>query len=88
MPDERTWNAFVRSIEERPARVLLAEGEPHAEVTGRLSAMGIRIIVFEPIGNRPAQGDWLSAMHLNIERLAAPAAPGAMPSQQVDPQGT
>lgn len=88
MPDERKWSAFGRSVEKRPARVLFFEGEPHAEVTGRLSAMGIRIIVFEPVGNRPAQGDWLSAMHLNIERLAAPAAPGAMPSQQVDPQGT
>ncbi len=76
MPDERAWNAFGRSIEERPARVLLFEGEPHAEVAGRLSAMGIRIIVFEPAGNRPAQGDWLSTMRSNTERLAAPAAPG------------
>jgi zinc transport system substrate-binding protein len=76
MPDERAWNAFGRSIEERPARVLLFEGEPHAEVAGRLSAMGIRIVVFEPAGNRPAQGDWLSTMRSNVERLAAPAVPG------------
>ncbi len=76
MPDELAWNAFGRSIEERPARVLLFEGEPHAEVARRLSGMGIRIIVFEPAGNRPAQGDWLSTMRSNIERLAAPAGPG------------
>ncbi len=76
MPDERKWSAFGRSVEGRPARVLFFEGEPHAEVTGRLSAMGIRVIVFEPAGNRPAQGDWLSAMQSNVERLAAPAVHG------------
>ena len=76
MPDERAWNAFGRLLEERPARILLFEGEPHAEVAEQLSAMEIRIIVFEPAGNRPAQGDWLSTMRSNIERLAAPAVPG------------
>ena len=76
MPDERTWNAFGRSIKARPARVLLFEGEPHAEVAGRVSAIGIRIIVFDPAGNRPAHGDWLSTMRSNVERLAAPAVPG------------
>jgi len=73
MPDERTWNGFVRSFEEQPARVLLSEGEPHAEVARRLSAMGIRIIVYEPAGNRPVQGDWLSTMRSNVERLAGAA---------------
>jgi zinc transport system substrate-binding protein len=74
MPDEPAWSAFSRMIEERPARILLFEAEPHAELARRLSAMGIRIIVFEPAGNRPTQGDWLSTMRSNVERLIEAAA--------------
>lgn len=70
MPDEPAWSAFSRLIEEWPARVILFEAEPHAEVARRLSAMGIRIIVYEPAGNRPVQGDWLTTMLSNVERLA------------------
>jgi zinc transport system substrate-binding protein len=74
MPDERAWNQFERSLPEPRPRVLFFEGEPHAQAAVRLSAMGIRIIVFEPVGNRPAQGDWLSAMRSNVARLAPPSA--------------
>ena len=67
MPDERAWSALGRMIEEHPAKVLFFEGEPHAKVTRRLSAMGIQIIVYETAANRPAQGDWLSTMLANTE---------------------
>ena len=73
MPDEPAWSTFSRMLEERPARILLFEAEPDTEMARRLSAMGIRIIVYEPAGNRPAQGDWLSTMRSNVERLALPA---------------
>ncbi|MBW1886415.1 MAG: zinc ABC transporter substrate-binding protein, partial [Deltaproteobacteria bacterium] len=73
MPDEPAWSAFSRMLEERPARILLFEAEPDTEVARRLSAMGIRIVVYEPAENRPAQGDWLSTMRSNVERLAMPA---------------
>ncbi len=73
MSDEPAWRVFSRMLEKQPARVLLFEAEPHAEVTRRLSAMGIRIIVYEPAGNRPVQGDWLSTMLSNVERLAGAA---------------
>ncbi len=74
MPDERAWRAFDRLIQERSASILFFEGEPHPEVRERLSVMGIRIIVFEPAGNRPAEQDWLATMQSNIERLAPAAA--------------
>ena len=70
VPDDRAWSAFDRLHAEAPARVLLFEGEPHPSVRDRLSAMGIRTILFEPAGNRPAELDWLATMHSNVERLA------------------
>ncbi len=60
MPDAQAWRAFDRLTQEGSARVLFFEGEPHTEVRKRLSAMGIRVIVFEPAGNRAVGQDWLA----------------------------
>jgi zinc transport system substrate-binding protein len=38
-------------------------------IAERLQAMGLRAIVFDPMGGRPADGDFLSGMNANIDRL-------------------
>ncbi len=70
MPDDQAWRALNHLIHEESARVLFFEGEPHSGLRGRLSAMGIGIVLFEPAGNRLAELDWLATMWSNIEGLA------------------
>jgi zinc transport system substrate-binding protein len=45
------------------------EGEPLKETVGRLKKMGISSLVFDPCGNRPEKGDFLSVMQQNVENL-------------------
>jgi zinc transport system substrate-binding protein len=40
-------------------------------VAARLTGLGIGCLVFEPCGNVPEHGDYLSTMRRNIENLKA-----------------
>jgi len=80
MPDPAAWRALERMLADQPVRVLLFEGEPHAEAEARLRELGIRTVVVEPAGNRPSQGDWLTTMRANADRVAAVPAPTSPPS--------
>jgi len=48
---------------------MLWEAEPLAETAAQLEALGVRVVVFDPCGNRPDEGDWLSVMRSNIQAL-------------------
>ena len=62
-------NETLRLLAEHPARLVLWEGEPLPETRARLESLGLRSIVYDPCGNIPASGDWLSVMQGNAERL-------------------
>jgi hypothetical protein len=57
-------------LETHPASYMLWEGEPLQETVTRLEALGIHSIVFEPAGNRPEQGVFMTVMQRNIGNLA------------------
>lgn len=61
---------------EHPAAWMVWEGEPSAEAIAELDGVGVRSIVFDPCGNRPDEGDWLSVMRANIEALRSIADAG------------
>jgi len=62
---------LATSLEARPARILLWPREPSPEVADRLQTqLGLSGVVFDPAAN-PAQGDYLTIMDANIERLRA-----------------
>jgi zinc transport system substrate-binding protein len=48
---------------------MIWEGEPHPQSVTRLQAMGIKSVVFDPAGNVPEHGDFLSIMRQNVENL-------------------
>ena len=50
---------------------MLWEGEPLPEAKARLEEMGVGSVVFNPCGNRPEVGDFLSLMKNNIATLEA-----------------
>lgn len=55
---------------DHPATAMLWEGKPSPASVEKLDALGIKSIVFDPCGNRPASGDFLSVMKENAARLA------------------
>ena len=79
LSDERgvryaTWryDAQGRAIlSEHPARWMLWEAEPLPDTVGRLRELGVASVVFDPAGNRPGEGDYLSVMQANLDRLEA-----------------
>ena len=69
MPDAAQWSALARLLIEHPAGWIVWEGKPAPESVARLRSMGIGSLVFDPCGNRPGAGDFLSEMQNNIANL-------------------
>lgn len=70
-PSDVMWLELEDLLETHPAKLMLWEGEPLPEVVARLEQMGIQSIVFDPCGNRPAAGDFMSVMQSNSQGLEA-----------------
>jgi zinc transport system substrate-binding protein len=68
-PGEADWQALDALLAERTARWMLWEAEPLEATRKKLEARGIAGLVFEVANNRPAGGDFLSAMRANLETL-------------------
>lgn len=74
LPDEHAWRRLEALLQTHPARWMLWESEPLAATTDRLAELGVGVAVFDPCGNRPAGGDFLSVMVENAAALEAVAA--------------
>ncbi len=71
MPDEGQWRDLESLLDRHPARLMLWEAEPLPAVATRLEALGVKVVVFLPMGNRPESGDFASVMNENVLRLSA-----------------
>ncbi len=69
MPTDRMWHDLARLWEQHPANWMIWESAPLQEIVSRLEASGIRSVVFDPIGNAPEEGNYLTIMHRNINGL-------------------
>ena len=56
-------------LKDHPAQWMIWEGEPIKESVERLKAIGLQSVVFDPCGNAPDQGDFMSVMRQNVENL-------------------
>jgi len=68
-PGEELWQEFEELLKEHSAKLMVWEGEPGKEVVAKLAELGVRSVVFDPCGNRPDTGDFVSVMHRNIANL-------------------
>lgn len=68
-PAEEEWAALQSLLSVHPAGVMLWEDEPLSKTRERLRGLGIEVVVVAPMGNRPSQGDFLTGMSDNVERL-------------------
>ena len=69
VPSEADLDQLKAILKDHPAKWMIWEGKPAKESVALLDAMGIRSVVFDPAGNRPDKGDWLSVMNRNVEQL-------------------
>ncbi|GAA4229008.1 zinc transport system substrate-binding protein [Sagittula marina] len=70
MPTDAQWTELSELSEAKGATLLLWEAAPPAGAIDRAQEMGIASTVFAPLANRPAEGDFLSAMRAAITSLA------------------
>ena len=56
-------------LKEHPAKWMIWEGEPVQTSVDKLKTLGIDSLVFDPCGNVPQQGDFLTIMRQNVENL-------------------
>jgi zinc transport system substrate-binding protein len=54
-----------RLLDQHPAQWMVWEGEPLAESKAQLEAVGVGSVVYDPCGDRPVEGDFLSVMEKN-----------------------
>ncbi len=66
---EAQWAGLERTLKEHPASWMIWEGEPHPQSVKRLRGLGVGSIVFNPAGNRPEEGDFLTVMRQNVKHL-------------------
>ena len=69
VPNETLWRGLGQTLKDHPASWMLWEGEPNPQSVQRLRGMGVESIVFNPAGNRPDEGDFLSVMRDNVSIL-------------------
>lgn len=69
MPDEIEWEKFDKLLKANPTSIMIWEDEPVPKVEQELLKRGIKVVVFNPGSNTPANGDFLDLMKTNIFNL-------------------
>lgn len=70
-PSAAQWAALEEMIGATGATVFVWEAEPAAASRERMAALGLTDVVFPPLANRPAEGDFLTQMQTSLQQLEA-----------------
>jgi zinc transport system substrate-binding protein len=73
MPGEKEWGKLDAIREQTAAHWMLWEDEPIESIRKALEERKVQWIVVRPLGNRPAEGDFLSVMQANYDGLTTMA---------------
>jgi len=68
-PNEGQWLELRNMLNGYPAKWMIWEGEPMSESVQRLKSVGLESLVFDPCGNVPVKGDFMSVMKQNVTNL-------------------
>jgi len=69
MPSNQQWVELGGILKKHLAKWMIWEGDPIKEQVEKLKSIGINSLVFDPCGNVPDQGDFLSVMRKNLKNL-------------------
>ena len=70
-PSNEQWMELRRILKDHPAKWMIWEAAPMQESQRNLASIGINSLLFDPCGNVPEKGDFLSTMQQNAENLLA-----------------
>ena len=68
-PDETMWKEFREVLKMHPAKWMIWEGEPEPDIVKNLQELGLESVVFDPCGNVPEEGNFLTVMQQNVKNL-------------------
>ena len=71
LPSTQDWSELESLLEHHGASVMLWEAEPLPQTRDKLEELGVVVVVFKPMGNRPEVNDFYTEMAANIDRLKA-----------------
>jgi zinc transport system substrate-binding protein len=69
VPSNEQWLELNGILKDHPAKWMIWEAEPMQTSVDKLKSAGVGSLVFDPCGNVPDQGDFLSVMRQNVENL-------------------
>ena len=69
VPSDSQLREFKEILKQHPARWMIWEGEPVQASVAKLKTLGVDSLVFDPCGNVPARGDFMTVMQRNVEDL-------------------
>ncbi len=69
VPDDKAMADLQTLLATHPAKWMIWEGEPAAESIAKLKAIGVASVVFDPCGNTPETGDFISVLTADVENL-------------------
>lgn len=69
MPEAEQWQGLQALLQTHAAKWMLWEGEPLPALVEKLRSLGVESLVFDPCGNTPERGDFLSVMQQNLTHL-------------------
>jgi len=69
-PSLEQWQELDRLLAQHPARWMVWEGTPDPATVAELEKRGLDSVVFDPCGNVPEEGDYLTVMRENLRRLS------------------
>jgi zinc transport system substrate-binding protein len=70
VPNNDMWKELTEILASHPAKWMIWEGPPLPGTVQKLERLGVKSTVFDPCGNVPKQGDYLSVMRQNASNLA------------------
>ena len=68
-PSAQQWTQLESILKAHPAKWVIWEGKPNPRTVAKLKSMDVGSLVFDPSGNVPTQGDFMSVMRENIGNL-------------------
>lgn len=69
VPDDKAMADLNAILAGHRARWMIWEGEPAKESIEKLESVGLKSVVFDPCGNVPDTGDFMTVMKANLEAL-------------------
>jgi zinc transport system substrate-binding protein len=69
VPNDGQWIQLENILKSHPAKWMIWEGNPMKTSVDGLKSLGVASLVFDPCGNVPGYGDFLTVMQQNVDNL-------------------